>query len=168
MNIFKNTTRINNEDGFAMILALLTLLILTSLCVLVFTMTSKDLLTSVRASGEKICRSASEAGVEKLILTANTQLGNITTFTASNVMIDNYSSYSIVNGTGNVATKMPGALPLAGFEMGGTGATQNWSQKVFNKTIAGKDSRFNGEMDVDVAIGYGPVDMSTSQPASGG
>jgi hypothetical protein len=158
-----------DEGGFAFIVALLALLIMTSLSILIFDLTGRDVRVSLKSTGEKVCISAAETGIQNLLLQSNISLGVMDSYTATNVSAGATSLYSISSqvATG-VGSKMPASRPLAGYQMAGTGAIHDWSEKIFNKTVSGTDTRYIGEIDMDIGVGYGPVDMSTSQPAAGG
>ena len=57
-----------NEEGFAFVMALLTMLLLTSLGLLIFSLTTKDQIISLRLSTEKKSFSAAENGVTQVLL----------------------------------------------------------------------------------------------------
>ena len=165
--------RIDKEAGFAFIAALLAVLIITSLGILIMTLTTRDIRVSIKSSGEKMAKSAAESGIQQLILQSDNSLGLITNFVAASVPVDpnnpqNTGFYTISNSTQNWVVNVPPSRPIAGYEMGGTGATQNWSDKISNKSVTGTDSRYMTQFDLDIGVAYGPIDMSTSQPAAGG
>src|SRR4030042_2751472 len=56
------------ESGFALIVTLLSLLILTAMGLLVFTVSTKDIRISTRTIGEKKAFAAMEAGIHRLNL----------------------------------------------------------------------------------------------------
>ena len=161
---------LGDEGGFAFITALLALLIMVSLSILIFDLTGRDVRVSLKSTGEKVCSSAAESGIQNLLLQSDTSSGNISSYVIANAPVGATSFYSITNQTAAnaVGTKMPASLPLAGYEIGGTGGTHDWSNKVINKSVSGSDNRYLSEIDLDIGIGYGPIDMSTSQPAAGG
>jgi hypothetical protein len=166
--------RIDKEAGFAFIAALLATLVITSLGVLIFTLTTRDIRVSVKSAGEKMAASAAESCIQQIILQADNSFGIIESYVVpSSTSIDpsnpnNTGFYTLSNNTQTWVQKVPTSRPIAGYEMGGTGATHDWSDKIFNKTCVGTDSRYMSRFDLDVAVGYGPIDMSTSQPAAGG
>jgi Tfp pilus assembly protein PilX len=166
--------RIDKEAGFAFILALLATLIITSLGILIFTLTTRDIRVSIKSAGEKMAASAAESCIQELILQADTSLGMIANYQVStNTAVDagnpnNTGYYTISNNAQAWVQNVPVIRPIAGYEMGGTGATHDWSDKIYNKSCTGTDTRYGSQFDIDVAIGYGPIDMSTSQPAAGG
>ena len=165
--------RVDKEAGFAFVAALLAVLIITSLGILIFTLTTRDVRVSIKSSGEKMAKSAAESGIQQLILQSDTSLGLITNYVATSVAVDpnnpnNTGFYTISNSTQPWIVNVPASRPIAGYEMGGTGATQNWSDKIYNKSVTGTDTRYSTQFDLDLGIAYGPIDMSTSQPAAGG
>lgn len=162
------TPAITDTKGFAMIAALLALLILTAVGVLVFTVTTRDVRISTRVTGEQKAFSAAEAGLHSLIQTSNLNAGSISSYTATNVQVDAAndpdSRYTIGNST---ITGVPASLPISGFEVGGS-TGKAWGQSISNKNVTGTNTRYNSSVSVDVGIGYGPVEISTGQPAAGG
>jgi len=169
--------RREKEAGFAFIAALLATLIITSLGILVFVLTTRDIRVSVKSTGEKMAASAAESCIQQLILKSDTDLGLIDSFEVTTGLpinpadSNNTGFYKI--SVNNVSTspwvaKVPAYRPIAGYEMGGTGATHDWSDRIVNKTCVGTDTRFSTQFDLDVAVGYGPIDMSSGYPATGG
>jgi len=166
----KNT--INSQGGFAFIAALLATLLITSLVVLIFSLTTRDVRVSIKSAGEKMAASAAESAIQQLILQSDNSNGLISNYVVGTATAVNPSNpnntgyYTISNNTppGNV----PASRPISGYAMGGTGATQSWSDKIYNKSVQGTDSRYNSEFDLDIGIAYGPIDMSTQQPGAGG
>lgn len=160
------------EEGFAMVAALLAILILTAVGVIVFTVTTRDVRISSRVTGEKKAFSAAEAGVQRLIQESNANAGNITAFlpinTVVNIATDPDSKYTITPSPSALTTKLPPSIPEAGFEIGGVGTNKSWGQTVSSKRVAGENTRYGSKMEVDVGVGYGPVEISTGQPAAGG
>ncbi|MFZ5998807.1 MAG: hypothetical protein ACOYW7_15160 [Nitrospirota bacterium] len=162
---------IKNREGFAMIAALLAILILTAVGVLVFTVTTRDIRISARVTGEKKAFSATEAGVHLLIQQTNILQGNIAGYTVSpaqpvNTLNDTDTRYSITNA--NPPSGVPAAAAYPGYSLSSAGGSQSWGMTIFNKRVTGINTRYNSNVDVDVGIGYGPVEISTSQPAAGG
>jgi Tfp pilus assembly protein PilX len=61
-------SRVDNEKGFAFVMALLCMLLLTSLGFLVFTLTMKDQITSAKIAAEAKSLSAAEHGVATALI----------------------------------------------------------------------------------------------------
>ncbi len=62
-----------DEKGFALITALLALVLITALGLLVFTVTTRDIRIASRSMGEKKAFSAAESGINDLLSRANAQ-----------------------------------------------------------------------------------------------
>jgi hypothetical protein len=165
-----------NKDGFAIIAAMLAILILTAVGLLVFTVTTQDIRVSTRVVGEKKAFAATEAGIHNLIQVSNTTAGNIATYTTSanfddpttwpqvDPGADPDSRYFVGNST---ITGVPMAISMPGYEIGGSAGKQ-WGQTVSNKSVTGTNTRYGSMVTVDIGIGYGPVEITTGQPAAGG
>lgn len=164
----KNNIMLSEQGGFAVIVALLALLILMAVGVLVFTVTTQDIRVNTRVAGEKKAFSAAESGIHRLIICSNANSGNLTPCNSAGTVVDNTvdanSNFTI---TESSIVGLPAAIPMTGYEIGGKDSKM-WGQTVTNKTVTGNNSRYNSSVTVDVGIGYGPVEISTSQPAAGG
>jgi hypothetical protein len=148
----------DKEKGFALIAALLTIWILTALGMLVFTVTTQDVRISSRMVGEKKAFYATEAGVHTL--TQGFDPLNLAVAAKSDVQVDSRdpsSRYTI--GTPSVPTRGPAAIPIAGYSVGGG---QEWGSSRFVSTVTGINTRYNSTVQVDVGIGFGPVEITTA------
>lgn len=130
-----------NKKGFAMIAALLTILILTAVGVLVFTVTTRDIMVSTRVTGEKKAFSAAETGIHRAI--QNFAVGG----TASNVQVDPATDpdtrYSYTIG----ASSSGCAPPPAGFDI------EKWSEDIYAVNVTGTNTGYGSTVQVDVGIG---------------
>ena len=147
------------EEGFALIAALLSILILTAGGLLVFTVSTKDIRISGRLVGGKKAVSAAEVGAQALSVTFDPL--NLVAAAVSNVPVDltndPATQYSI--GTPSRPTTGPALLPMAGYsESGG----QEWGQARFSALITGANTRNMSNVQVNLGVGYGPVDMTTA------
>jgi hypothetical protein len=162
----KNLKFNKNEQGFIIVLALLAVLLLTAVGALVFNLTTQDIRVSTRSVGEKKAFSGAQAGIHRLSEYSNVNGGLIANYVVSGMVVDSssdpYTKYSIANLT---ILGIPASLPMAGFEI--TGA-KHWGQTVTTKTVAGTNDLYNSRVEIDTAIGYGPIEISTQQPAAGG
>jgi len=157
-----------NEEGFVLVAALLTLLILMAIATLIYTVTTKDARISIRRVGEQKAFAAAEAGIHALIASLNANAGNATSSAATNVVVDSgdpNSVYTIM--TAAPPSGVPAARPLAGYEIGGSN-NKNWGQSITNMAVEGKNTQYNTTVTVDVGVGFGPIEISTGQPAAGG
>lgn len=146
------------EKGFALIAALLTIWVLTAVGILVFTISTQDIRISGRLVGEKKAFAAAEAGVHRL--TQILDPGNLSAAAVSNQQVDPSndpdSRYTI--GTPSRPTSGPSTVPLPGYAIGGG---QQWGQERFIARVTGTNTRYNSMVQVDVGVGYGPVEIST-------
>jgi len=145
-NIIKNSSLVTrysllNKEGFAMIAALLAILILTAVGVLVFTVTTRDIRVSARVTGEKKAFAAAEAGIHQLI--QNFAVGG----SASNVQVDPATDpdtrYSYTIG----ASSSGCTPPPAGFDI------EKWSEDMYAASVTGTNTRYGSTVQVDVGIG---------------
>ena len=79
-----------------------------------------------------------------------------TTYTSGSTN-DATSTYTIAAPsapTGN----LPLYVPLAGYSIGGG---QEWGQRAYALVVTGNSTKYNATVQVDVGIGYGPIDITT-------
>ena len=147
------------ENGFALIVTLLSLLILTAMGLLVFTVSTNDIRTSTRTIGEKKAFAAMEAGIHRLNL--NFDPTNLPSVAVSDVQvnaaIDPDSRYTI--GTLSLAGAGPLTLPIPGYAITGG---QQWNQARYKTTVTGVNTRYNSKVAVDASVGYGPLEATTT------
>ena len=150
------------EKGFALIAALMGVWILTAIGVLVFTVTTQDVRISSRTVGEKKAFSAAESGIGWL--NQNFNPATLSAAAVSNkvideqnpTLIDPYSTFTV--STPTVPTSGPAALPSPGYAIGGGEA---WGQSRHVATVTGRNTSYNSRINIEVGIGYGPVDFTT-------
>jgi hypothetical protein len=156
----------SRETGFALIAALLAIWILTALGMLVFSVTTQDVRVSSRTVGERKAFSAAESGIHWLTL--NFDPSNPGNAVQSGVVVDSTSTgdpntrYGIgpANADGTWPPKTgPVGVSLSGYAMGGG---ETWGRQRFLARISGTNSGYNSTVQVDVGLGYGPVDISTT------
>ena len=147
------------EEGFALIAAILSILILTAGGLLVFTVSTSDIRISGRLVGGKKAVSAAEVGAQALSMIFDPS--NLVAAAVSNVPVDltndPASQYSI--GTPTRPTTGPALLPMTGYSQSGG---QEWGQARFNALITGANTRYMSKVQVNLGVGYGPVEMSTT------
>lgn len=152
----------NNQQGYVLASALMILLLLLAIASLVFLVTTKDLRIAGRITGEKKAFSAVEAGYSQLKLFSNQNGGDIVGYTLPSTQVDPGGDpdtrYTITAYTGP-AMSIPTSRDMVGYSI--AGGTQ-YKMLVTAKTITGENTRYQSRMDVDVAVGYGPVDVSAS------
>lgn len=146
------------KNGFALIAALMAIWILTAVGILVFAISTQDIRISGRLVGEKKAFAAVETGIHRLSQTldpANLP-GSAVPDAPVDATNDPASRYTI--GTPARPTSGPSSLPLAGYAIGGG---QQWGQERFNARVTGGDTRYNSMVQVDVGVGYGPIEITT-------
>jgi len=150
--------KISQENGFALIAALLANLILLAVGVLAVNLSSGDIRVSMRAVGDKKALNAAETGVHELSRLFDPA-------TANTVFPVDYRSLSGGHdSTTQYRIEAPGPAPgavtlqLSGYDMGGA---QKWGQSRYSATVTGKNTAFNTSVTVDVEFGYGPIEIST-------
>jgi hypothetical protein len=147
------------EKGFALIAAILSILILTAGGLLVFTVSTSDIRISGRLVGGKKAVSAAEVGAQALSMIFDPS--NLVAAAVSNVPVDltndPASQYSI--GIPTRPTTGPALLPMAGYSQSGG---QEWGQARFSALITGANTRYMSKVQVNLGVGYGPVEMSTT------
>lgn len=157
--ITHHASRVTGSDGFAFIAALLALLLITAIGMLIFTTSTSDIRTSMRITGEKKAFSAAETGLHKMIQNFNPD--NLGASAQTNVQVDADtdpdSRYTI--GTPAAPTSGASYLPLPLYSIGGG---QTWGQTRYNVSITGINTRYNSRVDMDIGVGYGPVEITTT------
>ena len=154
----KGVIRSGGRKGFALVTALLAIMILVALGFLALSVTTGDLKITARVVGEKKALSAAETGINRLI--QNFDPGNMTGAQVSNAQVDAAadptSRYSI--GNMGLPASGPTSLPLKGFSMGGG---QQWGQRRYVGRVTGVNTKYNSSVTIDVGMGYGPIEITT-------
>ena len=147
------------ENGFALIVTLLSLLILTAMGLLVFTVSTRDIRISTRTIGEKKAFAAMEAGIHRLSL--NFDPTNLPAVAVSNVQVnpavDPGTLYTI--GTPSLPGAGPLTLPIPGYAVTGG---QQWNQARYIARVTGVNTRYNSKVAVDTSVGYGTLEATTT------
>lgn len=146
------------QPGFALIAALLAIWILSSVGLLAFTVTTRDIRISSRMVGEKRAFYASETGVHSLM--QGFDPFHLDNSTQSNVPVDTRDSSSQFDiARPYVPAKGPAAVPLAGYSVAGG---QEWGATRYMATVTGKNTKYASTVTVDVGVGFGPVEITTA------
>ena len=147
------------ESGFALIVTVLSLMLLTAMGLLVFTVSTRDIRISTRTIGEKKAFAAMEAGIHRLSL--NFDLTNLPAVAVSNVQVnpavDPGTLYTI--GTPSLPGAGPLTLPIPGYAVTGG---QQWNQARYIARVTGVNTRYNSKVAVDTSVGYGPLEATTT------
>jgi Tfp pilus assembly protein PilX len=152
-------SRARSESGFALIVTLLSLLILTAMGLLVFTVSTKDIRISTRTIGEKKAFAAMEAGIHRLSLRFDpTNLPSVVVSSFQvNPAVDPDTKFTI--GTPTLPGSGPLTLSIAGYAVTGD---QQWNQARYTARITGENTRYNSKVAVDTSVGYGPLEATTT------
>lgn len=148
--------KIKNKKGFALVAALLTILILTAIGVLIFTVTTQDIRVSTRVTGEKKAFSAAEAGIHRVIQNFNPD--NLAAGVVANVQVDPATDPDSRYTVNSIASSSMPPLPLPGYAIGGG---QQWGQRRYDASVTGTNTRYGSSVTIDVGIGYGPIEITT-------
>ena len=149
------------ESGFALIAALLSIMVLTAVGLLVFTVTTQDVRVSSRLVGEKKAFFSSEAGIQSLTQGFDPMNRTDHTKYDKNFPVDPgqdaASTYRI--GTPEIpmlpARRGPATIPIVGHET-------TLEAVRFVATVTGRNATYGSTVQVDVGIGYGPVPTNTT------
>ena len=150
---------VRSQNGFAIIAAILSIMVLTGVGLLVFMMSTQDIRISSRVVGEEKAFSAGEAGIHRLL--QNFDPANLSASAVSNVQVDpgNDPDSRYTVGLPARPTSGPAAVPLSGYAIGGG---QQWGQERFNVEVTGTNTRYNSLARLSVGAGFGPVEISTA------
>ncbi len=145
-----------SRNGFALVAAILAILVLTAAGILVFAASTQDIRVSGRLIGEKRAFSAAETGIHWL--TVHLDPTNLPSSQVANqpVAAGTSSQYSVSLPT--KPTTGPAFLGITGYSIEGG---KQWGVERFNATITGTNTAYNSVVQVDVGVGFGPVDSST-------
>jgi len=152
-------SRARRESGFALIVTLLALLILTAMGILVFTVSTKDIRISTRTIGEKKAFAAMETGIHRLSLKfdPNNLPGVAVSNFQVNSAVDPTSQFTI--GTPTLPGAGPLTLHIPGYAVTGG---QQWNQARYIASVTGVNTRYNSKVAVDTSVGYGPLEATTT------
>ena len=146
----------NSQNGFALIAAILALMILLAVGVLVFTVTNQDIRISSRIVGEKKAFMSAEAGIHSLMEDFNPD--NLTASLRTDYPVDPVNPGSQFSITApQVPTSGPPAVRLPGYSIAG----EDYGLLRYVARVTGKNTAYQSEVKIDVGVGYGPVNLTT-------
>jgi len=154
----KSVIRLKSRRGFALITAILAIMILLALGYLAISVTTGDLRLTSRIVGEKKALSAAEAGIHVLMQNFDpaTMTGSETTNHQVDAATDPDSRYTISNV--GLPAFGPSMRPLVGYAIGGG---QQWGQRAYTAQVEGENTRYDSSVEVALGMGYGPIEIST-------
>ena len=149
----------NSQNGFALIASILALMVLLAVGVLVFSVTNQDIRVSSRIVGEKKAFMSAEAGIHNLMQgfdpTSSTTLAASAKTDASVDPNDAGAKFSI--SVPAPPSSGPPAVRLPGYNIAG----QDYGLVRYLATVTGKNTAYNSQVQIDVGVGYGPVNLTT-------
>ncbi len=148
-----------NRAGFALVTAILAVMILMALGYLALSVTTGDLRISSRLVGEKKALSATETGIHRLMQDfdpATMLTDKVGVVNQVDAATDPASRY-VINSVGR-PTSGPDALPLTGYSIGGG---QQWGQRRYSSRVTGSNTYYDSSVAVDVGMGFGPIEITT-------
>lgn len=163
---------IKRDDGFALVIGLLTMLILFTMATLIYIISTKDIRVAVRNTGEQKAMAGVETGIHMLLQLSNLTSGQIASYQVIDIPVsggaDSDTKFSIGPPTIIALSSIPRSLCFPGYQCGAAGSSRAFKQTNTPKSVAGKNTRYNSEVTVDIGVGFGPIEVSTGQPAAGG
>jgi hypothetical protein len=132
--------------------------ILFALAMLIIQLSTGDLRVSARSVGDKKASIAAEAGVQKVLSSFDPVIPPSATNAAVDAANAPGSDYSFAAPT--PPTSGPTFAAMTGYSIGGG---QSWGQTLYVTTITGRNTKYlpPTSVQVEVGIGYGPVEIST-------
>ena len=142
MNSIHLRTHRTGNEGSALVIALIMLVILTALGIYAVSVTISEFGMATALRQKEVMRGAAEAG-------AYTGIDDLPVMSVvDNVMLSNGASYSIKPTT-------MGQEPKPGYD-------SNWAQAVFNVRATGRpQAPYVGQVLIDAGVEYGPVPAGT-------
>jgi hypothetical protein len=149
--------RLTSQDGFALLAAIMAVMIMIAVGFFALTVTSQDIRISSRLIGERKAFSAAEAGVNEVSRTLNPQ------------------SLAAISGKKIDATRDPSAefdasIPIRDTAhptliIPGSDLSKAYAGAIFRTTVTGRDTTYNTESTIDVGVAYAPSPADTQQGA---
>ncbi len=151
--------RDTRRAGFALVTAILAIMILIALGYLAVSVSTGDLKISSRIVGEKKALAAAETGIHRMLQDfdpATMLVDKVNTPYQVDAAADPSSRY-VISAVGR-PTSGPDALPLTGYSIGGG---QQWGQRRYSCTVTGSNTTYDTSVAIDVGMGFGPIEITT-------
>jgi len=160
--ILLKKSKMHDDRGFAFIAALLAMLIMVSLGVLIFTLTTRDVRVTVKLMGEKKAFSGAEHGIHWLLqqYVPGTVLANPAVACPGNAGYFQVSSAADPTTCFSFAQPVQptsggsSMIPLSGYS--NTGAS-TFGLAPAASGVTGFNTAYMSKLSIDVGLGYGPV-----------
>ena len=150
--------KMSSQRGIALVVALLANVILLAVGVLAIHLSTRDIRASFAVVGDKKALAAAEAGIHQLAINFDPE--TLASQPRTNIMVnpaaDPASRDTIFQPW--QPTTGPAAIPLVGYSIGGG---QQWGQERFLARVRGENTAYNSQVDIDVGLGFGPIEMTT-------
>lgn len=148
-----------SKRGFALVSAMMGILIITAMGILVFTVSTQDVRTSSKTVGEKKAFAGAEAGIHRLNQIFD--LDNLSLAAVSDVPVDpaNDPDTRYTIGTPAPPASGPSTVPLFGYAIGGG---QQWKQARYVARVTGTNTRYATNVPIETSVGYGPIEVTTT------
>jgi hypothetical protein len=153
---------LNSQKGFALVAAIMAMMVLTAVGLLAFALSTQDIRISSRLVGEKKAFSAVEAGTHRFVQNFNPTNLNASAVPLPGLPVDAGNDPTSLYTVGVPQRGVPGrpaTLPLPGFAIGGG---QQWGQELFEVAMAGMNTRYQTSLQMNTGAGYGPIEITTT------
>ncbi len=156
---------IQNEKGFTLVAALMTMIVLVALSTVVFIVTTKDLRIVTRGIGEKKAFSAAEAGLQHLIVLGSGMQNYTVTDYVYDTTTDPDSVFSITapptgSGYDNYCASSSG-------DSEDVGTPQGMGDSIVPKMVVGENKRYGSKVELIAGTSFPAPCQSTVQHAGG-
>ena len=145
-----------SRKGFALVTAILAIMILMALGYLAISVSTGDLKISGRLVGEKKALTAAETGIHRLMQSFNPE--NMAASQAANVDIADVPGSRYTVGNVGRPTAGPETSPLKGYSIGGG---QQWGHRRYTAIVTGEYTHYDSSVQISVGMGYGPIEITT-------
>ncbi|MCX5834712.1 MAG: pilus assembly PilX N-terminal domain-containing protein [Deltaproteobacteria bacterium] len=146
----------NSQRGIALIVALLANVILLAVGVLAIHLSTRDIRASFAVVGDKKALAAAEAGIHQLAINFDPQTLASQSRPTTAYGVDPATRYTISQPT--QPTTGPAVIPMSGYSIGGG---QQWGQERFLASVRGENTAYNSQVNINVGLGFGPIEMTT-------
>ena len=139
-----------SEGGFVLIAALMAIMILMAVGFFILTTTGQDITMGSRLIGERKAMSAAEAGVQQFCIDFKPYMA-ATSYQSVDSVDDPTAQFQF--SAPNWFKEVP-SVPAYGWD-------QEMEYSVFTTVVTGRDTAYKSEVQLSVAVKYGPVPLGT-------
>jgi hypothetical protein len=141
------------------------MLILVSLGVLIFALTTRDLTVTIRLMGEKKAFSAAENGIHRVLQKFDPLLSAVATTDQACPGLGGYFQVDTDTDTASCYSFTPptpsktgsSTVNMAGYSITGQ---QKFGRAPYDSGVTGTNTKYMSQVLIDFGMGYGPVDSS--------